>query len=457
MTHSHGRIASVAMTRRRDLWLLVGGMGLSAVGTNVTFIALPLQLRDEGPYVISMVMMAVLIPVALGASIAGRLVDRFPNRRLMVYAQLGAAGAIAAMVFALDTLPVLLVLLLVLGSASTLSNPAMSALLPKLTGEDGATRGYAALSTARSAGSLVGFGLGALLSAGPGIKVALVLDALTFLVLAIALTAVRAERDPRREATGATRDSARAGLRPLADDRVLLIAVVGLTFAVMVAVLVNVADVFFVFDVLRAGGLTYGLIATAWGAGMVAGAHLAGRLDTDRELALGLFTCGIAMGAVLLAPAVMPTVAVTLVAWLIGGACNAVQTVAIQGLVRSRVPDGLRGRAFAAMNAFLVTANVVGTFAAGPATMAWGPKAVFVIAGVGTMLSAGTAMILIVPHLRGATGRASTSQEAGPAAVRHAETVGASVVRSPGVGNVLPKDAAARARGRLTGRPATQE
>ena len=439
------------MTRRRDLWLLVGGMGLSAIGTNVTFIALPLQLRDEGPYVISAVMMAVLIPVALGAPVAGWLVDRFPNRRLMVYAQLAAAAAVAAMVLALDSLPVLLLLLLVMGSASTVTNPAMSALLPKLTGEEGATKGYAALSTARSAGSLAGFGIGALLSAGPGIRIALALDAVTFLVLAVALSAVRAERDPLREAAGRARDSVMAGLRPLAGDRVLMIALVGLTFAVLIAVLVNVADVFFVFDVLKAGGLTYGLTAAAWGAGMVVGAHLAGRLDTDRELAIGLFTCGIGMGTVLLAPAAMPTVAVTVLAWLVGGACNAAQTVAIQGLVRSRVPDELRGRAFAAMNAALVTANVLGTFAGGPATVMWGPRAVFLVAGVGTIVSAGIAMIVILPHLRGATGRASESVEPVPASVRHAETVGASVVRSPGVGNLLPKDPAARGIGGRTG------
>lgn len=444
MTQSHQWLASLAMGRRRDLWLLVGGMALSAVGTNVTFIALPLYLREEGPYVISAAMMAVLVPVALGAPVAGWLVDRFANRRLMVYAQLVAAATVVAMTFALDSLPLLLLLLVVLGSASTVTNPAMSALLPKLTGEDGATRGYASLSAARSTGSLVGFALGGVLAAGPGIRFALVMDAVTFLVLAVALAAVRTERDPRRDAVGPQRESARGGLRPLMSDRVLRVAVGGLTLAVLLAVLVNVADVFFVFDVLKAGNLTYGLIAASWGAGMVVGAHLAGRLDTDRALTIGLFGCGIGMGAVLLAPAAFPTVTVTVVAWVIGGACNAAQTVAIQGLVRSRIPDEQRGRAFAAMNAALVSANVVGTFVGGPATMLMGPRTVFAAAGIGTLLFAGLALLVVLPLVRTdtdgwGTGRASTSVQPGPTTVRQAETAGASVVRSPGVGNLAAR------------------
>lgn len=431
------------MGRRGDLWLLVGGMGLSAVGSNITFIALPLHLRDQGPYAISAAMMAVLVPVALGAPLAGWLVDRFANRRLMVYAQVVAAAAVTAMTFALDTLPVLLLLLVVLGSASTVTNPAMSALLPRLTGEEGATRGYAALSTARSAGSLAGFALGGVLAAGPGVRFALTLDAATFAVLALALTAVRTERRPRQDGSTAGQSARRqrvwAGLRPLLADRVLMVALGGLTLAVLLAVLVNVAEVFFVFDVLRAGTVAYGLIAAAWGAGMVVGAQLAGRLDTDRELALGLFGCGVGLGAVLLAPAAVPTVTVTVVAWMIGGACNAAQTVAIQGLVRSRVPDELRGRAFAAMNAALVTANVLGTFAGGPATLYLGPRAVFAAAGVGTVVLAAVALVVVFPLLRGGTGRASTSAQPAPTTVRRAEAAGAAVVRAPGVGNLTAR------------------
>jgi len=387
------------MQGRRDLTLLVGGMGVSAVGTHVTFIALPLHLESRGPYVIAGVMMASLLPVALGGPLAGWLVDHFANRRLMVIAQLVAAGAAASMLLALDTVPVLLGLLAVIGAAAAVTSPAMAALLPKLTGESRATRGYSALATARSMGALIGLGLGGLLASGPGVRVALMADAASFLLLAGALTRLRGDRDPRSE-TSRPVESALDGLRWLGRDRVLLAALVGLGGAALLAVLVNVAEVYFVLDVLQASGLVFGLIAAAWAAGMIVGAKLAGRLGTDRSLIIGLFGCGLAMGAALMAPAAVPLVAVSVVAWFVGGACNAAQNVAIQGLVRSRVPDELRGRAFAGTNSAIVTATVLGTFVGGPATAFLGPKLVFVVAGAGTAVLAAIALVVVLPRLR---------------------------------------------------------
>lgn len=420
--------------------MLVGGTGLSAVGTHITFIALPFHLRHSGPYVISAVMMASLVPVALGGPAAGWLVDRFPNRRIAAAAQLVAGGTAAAMVPALDTLPVLLALLAVMGATAAVTAPAVSALLPRLTGEDRAMHGYSALATARSAGTLAGLGLGGLLASGPGVRVALLADAVSFLVLAAALAAMRAERDPRQPSgepaavthgtstgtAGGTStgnacagnppatagsapsgiagrrrhsSSALAGLRWMHADRVLFAAIVGTAFAVVLAVLVNVADVYFVTEVLHGGGLAYGVIAASWGAGMIVGARLASRLHTDRRLAVGLFGCGVALGVLLVVPAAFPSVAVTVTCWVFGGACNAAQNVAIQGLIRSRVPDELRGRAFAGMNSALVTATVLGTFAGGPATAVFGPRAVFATAGVGTALSAAAALAAILRRL----------------------------------------------------------
>ena len=113
-------------------------------------------------------------------------------------------------------------------------------------------------------------------------------------------------------------------------------------------------------------------------------------------------------------PAAFPSVAVTVTCWVLGGACNATQNVAIQGLIRSRVPDELRGRAFAGMSSALVTATVLGTFAGGPATAVFGPRAVFATAGIGTALSAAAALAAILPRLRPAA-QVTTPAPAPPA------------------------------------------
>ncbi|HEY0639279.1 MAG TPA: MFS transporter [Pseudonocardiaceae bacterium] len=414
-------------------------MGLSSVGTYVTLIALPFHLSERGPVAVSAAMMAMLVPQALGAPLAGWLTDRFPNRRLMVHAQLVAAAALVLATVVLHSMPLLLAALFALGAAAAVTGPAMSALLPRMTGEELATRGYAALATARSIGTLAGLAIGGVLAEGPGVRTALAVDAATFVLLAAALATVRTERDPRLDEAGeTTRESAWEGLRRLREDRVLATSMGGLAVAVLLAVLVNVAEVYFVTRVLGGGGVTFGLIMAAWAGGMVIGAKLSARLTTDRRLLLGLFGCGAGLGLMLLAPAVAPVVAVMVIAWLIGGACNMAQNVAIQGLVRSRVPDELRGRAFAGMNAVVVTANVLGTFVAGPVTAELGARAVFVTAGVGVLVASLGGLALVTPYLRPV--ETETAFGPGARAVRQAETASGSVVRTPdAAAPILPK------------------
>jgi len=53
-------------------------------------------------------------------------------------------------------------------------------------------------------------------------------------------------------------------------------------------------------------------------------------------------------------------VAAIVVAWLVGGAANAVQNVGIRSLMRSRTVDAERGRVAAAVAAALQSANVLG-------------------------------------------------------------------------------------------------
>lgn len=387
---------------RLDAGLLVGGMGLSAFGTYVSWVALMLHVSARhGPFVVSAVLLAALVPVALGAPIAGRLVDRVPNRRLMTVAQAAAAVAVGVAALAVDVLAVLLVMQFVVGCATAVTGPAIAALLPRLTGEARAARGYSALAVARSTGTLAGLAGGGALAVDQGIVVALLVDTATFAVLTAVLCVVRAERDPRI-ATGsaAAAESARSGLRTLVSDRVLAIAVSGFAVAVLLAVFVNVADVFFVRDVLHASGVAYGLIAAAWALGMIAGSHAAGRLIGQRALVTAAVGGGVGLGVALVLPAAAPTIATTVVAWLVGGACNGVQNVALQSLVSARVADGLRGRAFAGVNGVVVTANLLGTVVAGPITMALGPRVTLGVAGVGSAVSAAVALALVLPRLR---------------------------------------------------------
>lgn len=377
----------------RELALLVTGAGVSSFGSHLTFTAVPLHLSQQGPGAVVMFMIAGLVPHLLGAPLSGRLVDRFPNRRMLIAAQLGAAAAVGGMAFALDSLPVLLLLQVLAGAFGALTTPASAALLPRITGEEGATRGYSALAAAHGAGMWLGLGFGGVLAAGPGTRWALGADAVTFVVLAVALAFVRVERRGGGDRT-------RASFTGIRRDRLLFGCGVAVAGSTLLWVLPTVAEVYFVTEVLDAGGVGYGVVSAAWGIGMLAGPRLVANIRHDRALVAALVAGGLVIGVAILVTGIAESFVVTVVCWLVGGVGNSVQYVSVNALVRSRIPDAIRGSAFAGMNALLTTGSALGVLAGGFVTAAVGPRWSFLLSGGAVVLAGLVSLQVLVRRSR---------------------------------------------------------
>ena len=87
----------MTIPRSRDLRLLAGAAGLSALGDFLALIPLVLhvQQRTGSTFAVSAVFFALWAPVVLGAGLAGAIVDRFENRALLVgvsFAQAAVVG-----------------------------------------------------------------------------------------------------------------------------------------------------------------------------------------------------------------------------------------------------------------------------------------------------------------------------------------------------------------------------
>lgn len=371
---------------------MASGAGVSLFGTAITLIVLLLHVKDQGSYAVVAVLVAEFVPVSAGAPLAGLLVDRLPNRRLMVCGQLLQSAAVLGGAVVLDELPLLLVALVLLGCGTAVVNPAASALIPVVCGEQGAARGYAWLAAGRGLGMLVGSVAGGALVVVLGAREALLVDAATYLVQAAMVSRVRAERDPRALRVDEDRGRATAGLAHLVRDPVLRVATAGLALSCAGVMFADVANVFYATDVLGGGAVTLGLLHACWMAGVLVGARTATRLRSQRALLTGLGCACCAMGAAMLVPAALPHTAPVAAGYLLGGAANGVQAVANQGLVRVRTPGWLRGRAFAAAGAVLIGSNVLGTVLGGAVVALAGPRGTFAIAGCAALLAGAVAL-----------------------------------------------------------------
>jgi MFS family permease len=237
-------------------------------------------------------------------------------------------------------------------------------------------------------GFLVGFAVSGLLVEATSVRVALLLDAASFAVLAVAVAFLRTQRTPSPDAA-ADGLSLWVGFAVLWRDRVLAVGVLGLAAAVLATVVVNVAEVFYILEDIGAGAGAYGLVTALWPAAGVLGGWLAGRLVGDRMLVAALAGGTVLMGAALaLAGAVVSLVAVG-IGWLLGGLGGATQRVAINALIRSRVPDEVRGRAFAAVGAVFQAGNITGLAIGAGAVGLVGARTAIVASGLVTALAGG--------------------------------------------------------------------
>lgn len=359
---------------------------MSVAGDSAALIALLLELRAHGVGWVSGALGAELLPTVLFAWYSGRLVDRVDNRRLLV---IGLGGqALLAVPLAFARTPLLVVaLFFALNSVSTLVRPASSAMVPVLSGDIGATKGFAWVSTGFGIGWIVGPALGGLLTSAFGVTTAILVDAGSFVAIAVACGLLSTTR--RHEPPGVTEHRPHGGMRIIRHDSVLWWSLLATAVAVACAVVDNVAAPFRFIDQLATSSAGYGGYLAVWGVGALAGAQLPRRLKTSAlptALAIGNGLSGLGIVGIGLAP----SLALALVAAALGGAGNGIANVVMPALVSARTPSDQHGRAFAATSAVIQTGVGVGTVGGAPLTAALGAGHAMTAAGGLAALLAGT-------------------------------------------------------------------
>jgi MFS family permease len=374
---------------RRDLALLLGGTLVSGTGTGFTLVAAALYLRPAGVGWVAAGLLAETVPILAVSAYAGQLVDRLPNRQLLT-AALATQGVAAALVALLGLGAgrpwLLLAGLAAIGAGAAVVDPTVAALLPRISGEAGATRAFGSYAAVNYAAGLAGLALGGPVFAAAGLRGALLLDAVSYLAIAVATALVRAQRRPPGPGVRRPPGWRWAGYRLLRGDPPMRTATLGFAAVVVLVVTLNVVSVFFLVDDVGAGPVTYGLVTALWPLAAGAGARLAGRLRTDRQLLRRQRAATIAMGLALLAAGWSAALPVVVAGWLLGGAGNGTLRVCVLALVRARTPDPERGRAVAATISILQSASLLGLLAGALLTQLTTPRTLITAIGAATAL-----------------------------------------------------------------------
>jgi MFS family permease len=339
-----------AALRHRNFRIFYWGQLLSLAGTWMQSTAqgwLVLELTND-PLLLGLVTAASTLPVFLFTLYAGVLADRGDKRRIVTAAQ----AVLMACAFALAVLtqtqrisvPVLLALVFVSGTANAFEVPTRQAFFVELVGREDLTNAIALNSSAFNATRVVGPAIAGTLMAGLGVAACFYANGVSFLFVIAGLFAMRLPPHRPRRMEASALEHVREGLRFIRGNRVVrtlvwMIAAMSV-FAFPYAMLLPV----FARDVLHVGASGLGWLLSASGIGaLAAGIVLAA---TGSRLPRGrLMVASSAAFALLLAAfALSRSFPLSLVLLAGLGFTMILNNATTNALLQSVVPDALRGR-----------------------------------------------------------------------------------------------------------------
>ncbi len=374
----------------RDFVIAVIGRTVSTFGDGMALIALTLRLQADGahPYEVALLLAAGVIPQLLLARPIGRLVDAHDSRRLLVGGGLVEVAATIPLIFIHSVAPIVL-LVAVLGGASSMTGSTWSALVPRVVGEDHLARAVSAQQSLNVLALVGAPAIAGLLAGAFGTGVPVAVDAATFVVVTIAAALVRTRRVPQQALSLDKSGRVRGGFAILRADRVLAPLLAGVALVVLLVGMVDVVLVYLVRDTLHAGGVWYGVAEASWMAGMVAGSLGAGRVGTEHGQVRATIAGAAVACAGLAGFAVAPTVGILVPLSVLGGVGNGYAGVCLSTLLMARTTDSARGRVSSAANAIFGGAQGTSLLLGGAVAIVLSPRAIYALAGLLGLAAAG--------------------------------------------------------------------
>jgi MFS family permease len=243
--------------------------------------------------------------------------------------------------------------------------------------------GNALLNIAFTGGAAVGPALAGLAVAGFGVQSALLLDAVSFYVVAWILFSAGPMPQAEPE-SGRMRERVRAGVAYIRNETILrrVLTAQGAAFVFFAAVLP--VEVVYVKETLGSTDTGYGVMLASWGVGMVLGSLIFARVR-QASLVYLLMISTLAVGAGYLGLAAAPSLAIACVASLVGGSGNGVQWVTAISAVQELTAESMQARVMSVLESIGAAMPGVGFALGGLIAAMVSPRMTFLVAGVGVL------------------------------------------------------------------------
>ena len=364
----------------RRLWIARTASQVGDVAQFTTLGLLLLDLTGSGLGV-SGAVIAEILPVLLLAPLAGSLVDRLPRVRVMVAADAWRAMLAALLAVEHQQAATAYVVAFGLSTGAVFFNPAAQSVLPALVDDDELVTANSGIWTAAVACQVLLAPAAAYLAVTHGFGPAFALNALSFVVSGAVLRGLSIPAAPRPVSASGVFAHAREGLAALAAVPLLRALAVGQLLAALSAGATSALLVVLATERLG-GGSGFGVLLADIAAGAVAGPVLLRRFAADPRRPVWVFGPYAVRGLVDLILALVTTLPLAVAAVVFYGLSTSTGNVTFSALIQSRVPEALRGRAFAGFDLIWQSGRLVSLLAGGLLVDVAGVQLVYVLGGI---------------------------------------------------------------------------
>lgn len=349
---------------------------ISSFGSAVTTVAMPVlvvQLLHAAPFEVGVVNASQFVPYALLGLVAGVYTDRWRRKPILVWASVGRAVSLGAVpvLWLSGVLQVwmLVVALLLFGAFSVFGFAATQSLLPRLVPRARLLQANARLDQTDAAAQTLGPALGGGLVGLLGAPVAIIVDAVSYLVDAALNASIRVDEPRPAIRAGEFGAEVREGLKWTYRHRTLG----PLTVSTHIWFIANGAAMtalsLLALRSLGFSAFTFGLLLTVFGITSLIGATLAPRLGTrlgpGRVIVIARLIYPLAWILIAVAPPSITGVVLLFIGLALQGLAMGVENSPEQVLWQTLTPDELIGRTNATRRSGNRTLAAIGALAGG--------------------------------------------------------------------------------------------
>jgi MFS family permease len=401
-----GLLARIAVDVRplrasRDFRRLWFGTGISAIGSQITTVAIPFQLYEltRSTLLVGLLGLAALVPLLVVPIYGGAVADAVDRRRLLLLSDVALILVTGGLlVNALLPEPSIWFLFVAeaLGTAAYgFQRPARNALTPRLVPDDQLLAAIAVEDVVFTLARVVGPALAGVMIATVGLAAAFAIDIGTFGASLLAIWLLR-PAPPAPDAARPSLQSILDGFRLVRRRKVLLGIFVVDTNAMIFGMPRALYPAF--AEKLGGGASILGLMYAAPFAGALAASLTSGWMMHVRRQGIGVCVAAAAWGVAIALVGFAEAVWFALVFLAVAGAADFVSAVLRSNILLTVTPDAMRGRLSGIELAQVAGAPELGNVEAGIVASLTSVRASIVSGGVLTV--AGTvAVALAVPAL----------------------------------------------------------